>query len=243
MPKSKRRGRSGQIIVVSALVIALIMTSTATYIYELSGNIGDTDSYVLNDFIRSIELGSQHVMICALANIANGEQNQTLSANLNEWTAAVGGQYSLGEFTLNYTRALLYKNWVSNGSGVSEAYANFQLNANGEAAEMQLPFYVNVSTRLHVGVITKNSSSGEQVTVISKLFNEGQPALAKNVTIYYNESGEWQSPGPANNYVMVDYGNGTYRATFTVENSATLDVSVRVFDSRSILVQANATCL
>ncbi len=249
MPRSGRRGRSGQIIVVSALVIALIMTSTATYIYELSGNIGDTDSYVLNDFIRSIELGSKHAMICALANITNGGQNQTLSANLNEWTAAVGGQYSLGEFTLNYTlrdtapySSGLYKNWVSNGSGVSEAYANFQLNASGEAAEMQLPFYINVSTRLHVGVITQNSSSGEQVTVTSKLFNEGQPALAKNVTLYYNESGEWQSPGTAN-YVMVDYGNGTYRATFTVEPSATsLDVSVRVFDLRSILVQANATC-
>lgn len=252
MSRLGRRRRSGQIIVVSALVIALIMTSTAMYIYELSGNIGDTDSYVLNDFIRSIELGSKHAMICALANITNGGQNQTLSANLNEWRAAVGEQYSLGEFTLNYAlkdtapySSGLHISWGPNGSGVSEAYANFQLNASGEAAEMQLPFYINVSTMLHVeGVFTQISPSVKQVTVTSKLFNEEQPALAKNVTLYYDESGEWQSPGTANNYVIVDYGNGTYRATFTVETFATsLDVSARVFDLQSILVQTNATCL
>lgn len=250
MTKQGKNARSGQILAISALVIALIMTSTATYIYELSGNIGEADTHMLNDFIQSIKLGSRHVIIGALANITNGGQSQTLTASLNEWRTAVGWQYSLGKFTLNYTlrdtapySSGLYINWSSNESGVSEAYTSFLLNASGKEVEMQFPYYVNVSTRLYVeGFMTQISPSNKQVTVMCRVFNEGQPALTKNLTIYYSETGQWVEA--TDSLVVNDYGNGTYRATFMVETSATvLDVSAHVLDLRRILVQANATCL
>lgn len=252
MRNCSRRGCSGQIIAVSALVIALIMTSTATYIYELSGNIGDADSYVLNDFISSIELGSKHAVISALANITNGGPNQTLIVNLNNWKTVVEQEYLLGKFSLNYALrgTLPYSsgldiNWDTNGNGVSEAYVSFQLNASGGKTEMQRPYDVNVSTRLHIeGFMTQITPSMKQVLVTCRLFNEGQPTLVKNLTVYYKESTQWIIPNAINNYVLSDYGNGTYRTTFNIETTTTsLDVSVRVFDLRSILVQTNATCL
>jgi hypothetical protein len=228
------------------------MTSTATYIYELSGNIGEADLHVLNDFVNSVELGSRHVLISALANITNAGQNQTLATYLNEWKTAVQRQYWLGEFTLDYTlkdtspyNSGLYMNWGTNGSGVSAAYVAFQLNASGRKVEMQRSYNVNVSTTLLIkSVLTEIAPNIKQVTVTCSLFNEEQPALAENITLYYRDAGGWLIPDTANNYAVVDYGNGTYRAIFTVETSSiSLDVAARVFDGRSILVQANATCL
>ena len=252
MVKSNRRGRSGQIIVVTALLIALIITSTATYIYELSSNIGDADQYALNDLIDLIELGSKHAIVGALANITNGGQNQTLATNLNKWTATVGQQYWIGKFTLSYTlrdtspyTAGLYIKWGTTGSGVSEAYVSFQLNGSSDEIEMQRSYNVNVSSSLYVeGHLIQNTPGTEQVVVWCNLFNNGQPVLAKNLTIYYRELARWVAPNATNDYVLRDYGNGTYAAIFNLETTATsLDVSAHVFDVRQILVQANTTCL
>jgi hypothetical protein len=252
MGRSNRHGRSGQIIVVTALLIALIITSTATYIYELSGNIGNAGSYTLNDLIESIELGSRHAIVSALANITSGRQNQTLTTDLNDWTTAVGQQYWLGKITLNYAlrdaspyTSGLYISWGAVGSGVSEAYVSFQLNGSGSEIVMQRSYYVNVSSRLRVaGFMTQNTSGTKQVAVSCSLFNDGEPALAKKLAIYYRESTEWTAPNATNNYVLRDYGNGTYTAVFNVETVATwLDVSAGLFDARQIFVQANTTCL
>lgn len=245
-----KRGRSGQILAVSALVIALIMISTATYIYDLSGSIGDSEAYSLNDYVRSILLGSKHAVASALANITNGGDNETLAANLDAWKNALGKQYTFGTLTLNYTLSHtspyasgLYVNWGTDGNGVSEAYTDLSLNVSGRELKMQYPFYVNVSTWLRVdGYLTQVSPQAEQVTVVLRLSNEGQPALAKNITVLYEDTGAWLVPNVINNYALLDYGNGTYRATFTLITSENLlDVSVHVFDSRGIFVQANAT--
>jgi hypothetical protein len=245
-----RRGRSGQILAVSALVIALIMISTATYIYDLSGNVGDSEAYLLNDYVRSIMLGSKHTVTSALANITNGGGNETLTANLDAWSTAVGRQYTFGTLALNYTlrstppyTSGLYVNWGTDGKGISEAYADFVLNVNGRELKMQYPFYVNISTRLQIeGFLMQISPLTEQVTVVCRLFNEGQPVLAQNVTVFYKDSGVWLVPSVADSYSLLDYGNGTYRATFTLATSATsLDVSAQVFDLRGIFVRANAT--
>jgi hypothetical protein len=122
---------------------------------------------------------------------------------------------------------------------------SFQLNGSGGEIEMQHSYYVNVSSSLYVGGhMTQNTSGIEQVAVWCNLFNNGQPALAKNLTIYYRESAGWIAPNSTSNYILRDYGNGTYTAIFNVETTATsLNVSARVFDLRQILVQANTTCL
>jgi len=246
MPK---RGRSGQVLIVTALVIALITISTASYIYNLSGNTGDDQSSMLNDYLQSIEIGSKHAIISALANITNQGDNETLASNLNTWKTEVEKQYTFGTLALNYTlretslySSGLYLNWSANGNGVSEASADFLLNADGSDLKMQLPFTVNVSTALLVeGYLTQVSPQTEQATVLCRLFNEGQPALAQNVTVFYQDSGVWQTLNTTK-YPLLNYGNGTYRATFSLVTSASsLNVSANAFDTRGIFVRANTT--
>ena len=153
--------------------------------------------------------------------------------------------------TLNYTlrdsaphSSGLHIHWNADGTGVSEAYASFLLKARGEKMEVQVPYYVNVSTRLHIeGSVIFAKPNTIQVTVECQLFNEEQAALAKSLTFYYRESAEWTIPGPGNNCVVIDCGNGTYRATFALNAAATsVDISAHVLDERDVFVQANVTC-
>jgi hypothetical protein len=63
--------------------------------------------------------------------------------------------------------------------------------------------------------------------------------LAEQVTVYYELSGIWLIPS---NYTIMDYGNGTYLASFIVDiPSETVQVSAHVVDQRGIRVQTNAT--
>lgn len=246
----KSHQRSGQILAVSALVIALVMISTATYIYDLSANIGGDETASFNAYAGSIVLGSRHVVLSALANITNGGDNETVAADLDLWKQALGRQYAFGTVALNYTLSQLspyvsglHFDWGTNASGVSEAYVDFAFNVTGRELKMQYPFFVYASTKLAIeGHLTPISSTGEQVTLVLNLSNEEQPALAHSIVILYRNSTAWVVPSVADDYALLDYGNGTYRATFTLSTASTsLDVSARILDSRSVFVMANAT--
>lgn len=251
MTNSLKKARSGQMVVVSALVIALIMTSTAMYIYDLNGNFAKSNTSTLNYFFNLIKTGSKHAVVGALANITKGGPNETLSANLNRWKSTVEKQYLLGTFVQNFDLRSttpyysgVYVDWGNSGTGISEAYVEFSLNVSGKEIEAYLSYNINVSTRLNVeGFIMEISSGIKKVTVKCTLFNDGQPALAKSIVTYYRESTEWLIPDDANNYSMADYGNGTYCAIFYVETYASsIGISSQVFDKRDILVVANTTC-
>jgi hypothetical protein len=86
------------------------------------------------------------------------------------------------------------------------------------------------------------SGDTKQVNVTIDLLNEAQPALAKQVTIYYKVSNSWLIPNATNNYEITDYGNGTCTASFnSYIPSPTVEVSAHVVDQREIYVQTNAT--
>ena len=251
MPKSCRRARSGQTLVVSSLVIALIMISTSAYVYELAGDFESTDVYPLNDYMQSVKLGTKNVVVGALANTTQGGQNEILAANLDRWKTAIAKHYAVGKLTLDYSlretapySSGLYIAWGTDGIGVSEAYVNYTLSAKGNRINMENEEHTNVSSRLCVeGFMTQVSPDASQVTVTWRLFNEGQAALAENATLYYWEAGQWLIPDAASDCAVTDYGNGTYRATFVLGSLSPVDVSVHVLDKRNILVKANVTCV
>jgi hypothetical protein len=86
------------------------------------------------------------------------------------------------------------------------------------------------------------SGDTKQINVTVNLLNEAQPALAKQVTIYYKSLNGWLIPNATNNYEIVDYGNGTYIASFNADVTLqNVEVSAHVLDQREIYVQANAT--
>jgi hypothetical protein len=85
------------------------------------------------------------------------------------------------------------------------------------------------------------------VNVTCTVFNEGEPALAKNITLFYEKDGDLsvQEWIPVDSPSSTDYGNGTYFMSFIAETQTHNDpvlVSVHVHDLRDIFVQANTTC-
>ncbi|MDI6904309.1 MAG: hypothetical protein QMD13_02290 [Candidatus Bathyarchaeia archaeon] len=72
------------------------------------------------------------------------------------------------------------------------------------------------------------------------MYNEGEQALAKNITLFYEDLGNWILVDASNNLSIVDCDNGTYLISFTIETlSDVVQVSAHVHDLRDIFVQAN----
>jgi hypothetical protein len=86
------------------------------------------------------------------------------------------------------------------------------------------------------------NETARQINITIKAFDEAGPALATQLTVYYKISGSWLIPDDTNNYALLDYGNGTYLASFTAAVPAPeVEVSVHATDFGGIYVQANVT--
>jgi len=247
----KKRNCSGQILLVGVLIIALLLLSTVLYVYELGKAINEGKRNSFSDFIFAVKLGSEHVVVGSLANVSQRGVNETLEINLKRWSSFVGRQYQSGKCILNFTlrEAAPYSSgiwifWGANGFGVSGAYANFTLQLLDRGADVNLKYAINVTTTLLIkGTYREMQGDSKQVNVTCNLLNEGKAALAENLTLYYKNLDDWLTPGPQNNYTIIDYGNGTYFMSFVADiSSSTVEVSVHASDQRGINAQANVTC-
>ncbi len=248
----KARGDSGQVLIIAALLIALIIISTELYVYELGKTVSEAEANSINDYVLAIKLGSQHIVTGSLANVSQGGSSQTLTVNLEEWASLVDGQYHLGRVVLNFTPYEItpYSSgikvlWGSDGLGVSSAYVDFILKILDQEVNVNVTYAVNVTTTLLIqGTYKVIQGNEKQVNVTCNVLNEGKPALAKSITLTYRNSDDWLIPGPQNDYTLVDYGNGTYSISFVAEiSSGNVEVSVNAYDQRDIYTQANVTCV
>jgi subtilase family serine protease len=122
------------------------------------------------------------------------------------------------------------------------------LNSSGTSATCYSEYAINVTSELNVnGQYTLLNGSLKQVNLTCNILNEGKPALAQNFTVYYEQDGslsteEWiQVASPS----ITDYGNGTYRMSFTANTTSPADpmlISVYSQDLRHVFVKANVTC-
>ena len=247
MKEKRDRQSSGQILVIAVLVVSLVMLSAQVYIYEVGKSFEGVESIRANNFVLAVKLGSKHMVIGSLANISNGGNTLTLSANLDQWASFVGGWYQFGKPILNFTLTNtspytngVYLSWDSSGFGISSAYSDFNFSLADRQVTVQLLYSTNVTTSLNIeGAYRRVQGDTKQVNVIVNLSNEGSPALAKNITILYYSLGSWLVPSFQN----TDYGNGTYLISFEAAiPGIVVDVSAQVYDLREIYVQANATC-
>jgi len=253
--KRLNRKNSGQFLIITSLVISLLLLSVVYYVFEVERKSGIQTTTSLNSHVLAIKLGSKNTVISALVNVSNGGENEILTTNLNELSSIIGNQSSFGKCNLLFTplnsspyQSGIWISWGSNGLGVSSAYANFTLYSTGIQADIQLEYYVNVTTTLNVeGVYSKLEGTIKKVNVTCTVFNEGEPALAKNFTLFYENDGdltvqEWISVDSPN---ITDYGNGTYFMSFMAETKKRGDpmlVSVHMHELRDVFVNANATC-
>ena len=253
MRKCKRKFRansSGQLLIVAALAIAIIISSTTIYVYELSKETNSTDSCPISDVILALKQSTKNTMISSLANISKGGEKAILEANLNDLSQAFRNLHQTGMYYLSFTLTNESRydsgvclSWNTNGSGVSSAYANFTLKVQSITANRAIDYYVNITTTIAInGSYTTLEGEEKLVNLTCRVLNEEKPALAKNITLFYENLGSWIPVNSSNNLSTVDYGNGTYVLSFTVSTSSPVQVSTHVYDLRDILVQANTTC-
>ena len=253
MRKSKRKFRaniSGQLLIVAALAIAIIISSTTIYVYELSKETNSGENRLISDLILVSKQSTKNTMISSLVNISKGGEKAILEANLNDLSQTFGNLHQTGMYYLSFTLTNESRydsgvclSWNTNGSGVSSAYANFTLKAQSITANLAIDYALNITTTIAInGLYTTLEGEEKLVNLTCQVFNEEKPALAKNITLFYENLGSWIPVNSSNNLSTVDYGNGTYLLSFTVSTSTPVHVSTHVYDLRDIFVRANTTC-
>jgi hypothetical protein len=236
-------------------VIALLILSIVYGVFEAGRRNEMRSTTTLNSPVLATKLGLRNTVTSALVNVSNGGENTILATNLNKYASLIGNQSHFGKCSVLFTalnsapyQSGIWLSWGSGGTGVSGAYANFTLVFTRPEASLQLEHVTNVTSRLDVeGTYSKLEGASKQVNVTCRIFNEGEPALANNITLYYEHDGnlETQEWMPADSPTITDYGNGTYTVSFTATTQTRGDpmlVSAHVYDLRDIFVLANATC-
>jgi hypothetical protein len=249
------RKNSGQTLIITALAISLLILSVAYGVSEAGRRSEMRSAATLNMPVFATKLGLRNSVASALVNVSNGGENVILTENLNEYAAVVGNQSLFGRCTVLFTalNASLYQSgmwisWGSDGTGVSSAYANFTLVFTETDSELQLEHAINITTSLDVaGTYSNLGGTLKQVNVTCRVFNEGEAALANNITLYYDFDGDLETSDwtAANSPTVTDYGNGTYTISSTAETQNIDDsmlISTHLYDMRNIFILANSTC-
>jgi hypothetical protein len=248
-------GKSGQVLVITALLVTLLMLSAALYISDIEKN-APSNSAKANDIVQFCNLGLRHAVVSALANISKGGDAQVLVNDVQFYVGMLANHSYDGFVKLDfeglgvlpYQEGILLS-WGQDGEGVSSVFVDFALNYSGLSSTVFSEFSVNVTSAIHVdGHYANVNGSLKQANVTCNVSNEGEAALAQNFTVYYEHDGslvteEWL---PASNINVISYGNGTYLLSFNAETlnaDDSLLVSVYCWDSRSIFVRANVTCV
>ena len=245
-----RAKSSGQLLIVAALAIAILVASTTVYVYELAGEKQNTEDHSLSDFVLALKLSSKNAVISALANASNGGEKTVLADNLEALSSISTSFYKHGLWRLSYTLLNgsgyedgIRLSWNTGGLGVSSAYAVFSLRVSGLTSNVTANYAINITTAIMLDGYYTGNATEKTVNLTCQVFNDGKPAQIKNITLYYEDFGGWFPVGESNNLSITDYGNGTYVISFTAAvSSDTVQVSAHAHDLRNVFVMANITC-
>jgi hypothetical protein len=249
--RKRRANSSGQLLIVAALAIAILISSTTIYVYELSKETNNSDASSIGSFVLALKQSTRNAMASSLANVSNGGEKSVLVTNLNRLSQVFRNINNLGICRLDFTPLSdsnydsgTWLSWNTSDMGVSSAYANFTLEYYDSAMNVTLDYAVNVTTAVTIsGYYTKLGGDEKLVNLTCNVYNEGKSSLAKNMTLFYERLGSWLPVDSSNSLFIMDYGNGTYHISFTVATpSNAVQVSVHIYDLRDIFVQANTAC-
>ena len=247
--RSLKRNNSGQVIIITALLVASLLLSTAIYVIETEKEVPTVDTGENNVF-PAYQQSTRDTLISALANITNGGDTGVLTADLNKLNAAITADSYQAILQMNYTplNAAPYQNgvwisWGADGQGSQVLMSVLPLTLQSSSTSSNLEYDVNVTTEVDLSGYLQLNSNYTQVNLTVNILNEGKPALAQNFTFYFeNATDGWvKVDSPSIN----DFGNGTYAVSFTTETDQSSDpllVSMLCQDQRGITVEANVTC-
>lgn len=248
--RNLRRNNSGQVIVITALMVALVLLSTAIFVISSEKNVPtavpDTDN-VFSAYQQAI----RNTLISALANATNGGNPDVLTTDLNELTSAFASNsyQSILQVEVTPQNEAPYQNgldlsWGTNGQGTSSACVSIEINSTGTTSSANLDSSINVTSEIDLsGSYLQLGNNLTQVNLNINVRDDGSPALAQSIYLYFENSTQaWVNvDSPSLN----DFGNGTYAMSFTAESSqlsSPVYVSAVCVDLRGVLIEANATC-
>jgi len=76
---------SGQLLIVAALSIAVLISSTTIYVYEVSRETNSVKNNSISDFVLAVKQSTRNAMISSLVNVSNGGERTVLTDNLNSF--------------------------------------------------------------------------------------------------------------------------------------------------------------
>jgi hypothetical protein len=241
--------KSGQVIIVTALVVSLLFLSTALYVIEIGKEVPTVEPNQSNVF-SGFRQPMTNTMISALANATSRSNPNILEIDIAELkTIILANSYqamlTMDYSTLNsngYNNGLLIS-WGINGRGVSSACASFVFASSNFQANSNIEYALNVTSAVNSsGNCEQINDTTKQVNLTLNVLNEGKAALAQNFTFSYRKGTDWirvDSP------TVTSLGDGTYKSIFSAEQSLPNDlmiVSLLCQDQRGIFVGATLTC-
>lgn len=249
MARSFRRNCRGQVIVVTALLVAVILLTTAMYVIEVQKN---TPNVQIDDgvLIDSYQTSIRSTAVSALANFSGGGDPIILDSDLAQLRSAILAHSYEAQLSVTYDllgsggysdglRVL----WGSSGEGVSSAYATVTCKSYGSNGGSDVTYTVNVTSHLQVsGQYSQLNDTQKQVSLSVHLVNEAGVALADSFTVSYLNASRWVTPESLS---ITSNGDGTYNIAFSAQTGQfgeSLDVSVVCLDARGISVGASLTC-
>lgn len=242
MQRHNRRN-SGQVLIIIALIVTLLLLSTSLFVVE---SLRDELVYQQgsSQTFSFYEQGIKHTVISALANASSGGDSTILFEDLNRFeTVAANHSYnSILQMATTPINSTPYQNgiwidWSSNGKGVTSACVNYSLDSSETSSTYNSENLINVTTGIELnGFYRIIAGSTKQVNLTCSVSNEGNPALAKNFTVYYERDGsllteEWRQVSSPN---ITDFGNGTYSMSFTISTLTPTDsvlISVKCLET------------
>ena len=244
---SLRRNASGQVLIITSLVVILLMLSTVLYVNNM-----EKDAPIVapdeNSNLSAIKQSAVHSLVSALVNVSNGGDPSVLSDDLLRFKTTVEGSTYNSFSELNYTFCNLFPyangfsiSWGKYGQGSSSVDVDFSFNSTGTSGSYFSEYSINVTSTVSLtGNFSVSDDSTLAVSLSCSVLNEGEAALARNISVFYQQlNGVWVSSNPN----IFDFGNGTYSLSFTAQNvsQVSLPVSVGCIDSRGVSIWANDT--
>ena len=164
---------SGQLMIVAALAIAILISSTTLYVYELSKETSTASSLSISNSVLALKQAIRNAMIASLVNISNGGARTVFANNLDELSEGFRRLNTLGICDLAYTLVNnsryaegVWLSWNTSGIGISSVYSDFTLRIYGMAENVTLNYASNVTTSVAInGYFTRLSGDEKLVNL------------------------------------------------------------------------------
>jgi hypothetical protein len=248
--RHRSKGKSGQALIVTSLIITLLLLSAVYYVIETEKSLVNNQRLIDSNFPVA-KLGTRNTMISALANASNHGATAVLTEDLNRFSSILRNMSYGAEFDLSFAPSNsapyqegMWISWGQNGSGVSSAYVSFSINTSGPMENYHSEYEMNITTALHVEGVSTGEGEEKTVNFTCAVYDENGPALANEINIFYQNQtdGSWLSVSSSNDLAVLDFGNGTYSISFHAYSQQPVEVSAQIHDMRYIFVMANVTC-